>query len=78
MGAPFTVMRAKRARNLKNRAHFLLNHGHLRRIAGENRATSESVHARKLSKGKLQQESWKYLAREGGLGDRFCPQSTKF
>ena len=50
-------MRAKRARKFKNRAHFLLNHAHLKRIAGENWATSESVYARKLSKDKLQQES---------------------
>ena len=35
----------------------MLNHAHLRRIAGENRAKSESVYAWKLSKGKLQQES---------------------
>ena len=52
-GAPFIVMRAK----IKNHAHFMLNHAHLRHIAGENRVTSESAYARKLSKGKLQQES---------------------
>ena len=56
-GAPFIVMRAKRARKFKNRTHFMLNHAHLRHIAGKNRATSESVYAQKLSKGKLQQDS---------------------